>query len=367
MDLPFLVCSADYGAIGTIVHLDENYFYLKVEKFVTDSLGVDTLKIQRFEDWGCGRRYDVYEIGQREFVFFKKSNYIIEDYELVGYGSGCEFELPIRNDSIYYRYSFSGLRPYYLPNFIQAVSDLGQLKKRTQNNLTSVSSREQQLFAAKSQLHKLFIECSIYTYEPKVEFSPNGYIINGERNYMYQDYENKIFISNQKSDKIFLSAEDAEVWKKEAYFIVKPHKGWTRRWVNVYSINDTKKSKALFQQLFDVIELPEPRIYFGNQYSDTIHIPGYRFAIPDVFHYLDDLHKDEYLTYELLAYTYQINSGGRIKEFRVKSRRLNKDLLEEIRKMQSGDIVTLKDIFVLYPNKTVKQLKDRTAIVWRSR
>jgi hypothetical protein len=70
IDLPSLVCSVDFGDFDTIVGLDENYFYLWVEKYINDSLDADTLKIQRFEDWGYCRRYDLYEIGQREFVFF---------------------------------------------------------------------------------------------------------------------------------------------------------------------------------------------------------------------------------------------------------------------------------------------------------
>src|SRR5690606_37046387 len=70
ISLSHLICEADFGAIGTIVKLDKSYFYLKVEAYLLSQLDLDTLKIQRFQDWPCGIRYADYEIGQKELVFF---------------------------------------------------------------------------------------------------------------------------------------------------------------------------------------------------------------------------------------------------------------------------------------------------------
>jgi len=118
MRLSNLVCQADYAAKGTIVGLDRNYFYLDVEEYLLDTLEFDTLKIQRFENWNCGTRYRAYEIGQTELVFFRKSNYVIEAYDLLGYGAGGEFELRIKNDSIFYNYAYGKLKPYELSHFV---------------------------------------------------------------------------------------------------------------------------------------------------------------------------------------------------------------------------------------------------------
>ena len=82
--------------------------------------------------------------------------------------------------------------------------------------------------------------------------------------------------------------ENAEVWKNNNYFIVKPHEGRTRRFLNIYSINDTKREKVLESQIFEVLDLPKPYIYFGDQYSDTIHRQWN--TIPKLAHFLDKYH-----------------------------------------------------------------------------
>jgi hypothetical protein len=85
--------------------------------------------------------------------------------------------------------------------------------------------------------------------------------------------------------------------------------------------------------------------------------------MPRAAHYLDDSHQDENLKYELLSYTYVIDSGGRSNSYKVKSEQGNNELHEQIMKLQPGNTITIKDIFVLYPNKTVKQIKERTVQV----
>src|SRR5690606_3887231 len=115
---------------------------------------------------------------------------------------------------------------------------------------------------------------------------------------------------------------------------------------------------TLYSQIFEIIELPEPRIYFGSYYNDKIY--SYNEAIPSVGHYLDDMHKDEYLKYELLSYTYTIQSDNSIEKFEVKSSRGNAELYERLRKLKDGDKISISDIYVLYPNKMVKQINGRT-------
>jgi hypothetical protein len=364
MSLTTLVCEADFGAIGTIVKLDSSYFYLKVENYVLNKLEFDTLKIQKFTDWPCGRRHEKYEIGQKELVFFRKSNYVIDDYDLLGYGYGGEFELPIKGDSIFYNYSYGSLKSYQLKTFLYALNDFNLLKQKTKETTKPISKDEQELFSTKSELHKLFIECRKRNYEIEFDISTKGYIGNLEKNHLYQDYENKIHIFGFDIDSIYLSVDDAEVWKAENYFIVKPKDAWTRRWLNVYSTNDKSQSKVLYNQLFEVLELPEPRIYFGSYYKDTIY--GYYEAIPSVAHYLDDMHKDDYLKYELLSYTYTIQSKNSTEKFNVKSSRGNSELHDRIRKIKLGEQISISEIYVLYPNKTVKQIKGRTVTVGKS-
>lgn len=364
MSLSTIVCEADYGAVGTIVKLDKSYFYLKVEKYVLNLLAFDTLKIQRFEDWACGHRYDKYELGQKELVFFRKSNYVIDDYDFLGYGGAAEFELPIKADSIFYNYSYGKLKPYSLNAFLYTLNDYNLLKQKTNETSQPILKKEQTLFSSKSELHKLFIECKKRDYKADIEVPKNGYIVNLEKNHLYQDYENKIYIFGFDNASIYLSVEDAEIWKVENYFIVKPKDAWTRRWLNVYSVNDKNQSKVLYNQLFEVLELPEPRIYFGNWYRDTVY--RYREAIPRVAHYLDKMHEDEFLKYELLSYTYIIKSGNSTEIFKIKSSRGTPELIERLRKISPNDEIRISDVYVLYPNKTVKQINGRSVVVGKS-
>jgi hypothetical protein len=361
MSLSSLVCEADFGAVGTIVKLDKNYFYLKVENYVLNKLEIDTLKIQKFTDWSCGRRHEKYEVGQKELVFFRKSNYVIDNYDLLGYGGGGEFELPIIGDSIFYNYTYGNIKPYPLKNFINALIDFNELKKKTKESSKLISIDEQKLFSSKSELHKTFIECRKRNYEPEFDISTKGYIGNLEKNHLYQDYENKIYVFGFDIDSIYLSVDDAEVWKTKNYFIVNPKDAWTSRWVNVYANSDLKKSKALYNQLFEILELPEPRIYFGNSYRSTIS--NYSDALPSVSYYLDDMHKDEYLKYQLLSYIYIIQSNNAIEKYNVKSSRGNAELHKRIKQIKSGDKITISDIYVLYPNNTVRQINGRTVTV----
>lgn len=358
MSLATLVCMADYGAIGTIVKIDKSYFYLEVEKYVMSELEFDTLKIQKFENWNCGKRFGPYEVGQKELVFFKKSNYVIEDYDLLGYGAGGEFELPIKGDSIYYNYSFMRQKAYLLNDFLSALNDFDSLKQITKGASKAISKEKQVLFSSKSALHKQFIECRTSEYKKDIEFSKHSYISNLEKNHLYQDYENKIYIYGFNFDSIYLMVEDAEVRKTANYFVVNPKDAWTRRFINIYSITDPNRKKVLYNQLFEVLELPEPRIYFGNSYRDNIYF--YPDAIPKVAHYLDDMHTDDFLKYELLSYSYTIKSGNSVECFKVKSSRGNPELQERVKTLKKGDQITISDINVLYPNQTVKQIKGRT-------
>jgi hypothetical protein len=361
MSLSALVCEADYAAIGTIVKFDRSYFYLKVDRYLFNSLETDTLQIQKFEDWNCGKRYETYEIGQKELVFFRKSNYVIEEYDLLGYGGGGEFELPIRTDSIFYNYAYGKLKSFPLNDFLTALSDFSSLKQSLKALSKTLSKEEQSDFSKKSALHKIFIECKTGEYVKKIEVSSKGYITNLEKNYLYQDYENKIYVFNFDIDSIILSVEDSEISKRDNYFIVKPKDAWTRRWLNVYSVDDKEKSKLLYNQIFEVLELPEPRIYFGSYYIDKIY--GGNDAIPRVAHFLDDMHIDEVLKYELLSYTLTIKSDNSIEEFKVKSSRGTLELYSRLRQIKSGDEISISNVYVLYPNQMVNKITGRTITV----
>jgi len=358
-----MIQKADYGALGTIVKVDKNYFYFKVDKYVLNSLETDTLPIVKFESWACAKRYAEYKVGQKEIVFFRKSNYVIDDYELIGYGGGDEYELPIFNDTIKYQSEYGKLDSYNLDNFLIAIKDYDKLTENIRGTSKEINQRDFDAFTQKSILHKQIIKCKVSKQAKDFEIPDKGIIMNLERNYLYEDYENKIFVSNLTNDSIYMTVDDADVWKEGIYFVVKPKSGWTRRWLNVYSTKAKDKHDVLINQIYEVIELPSPTIYFGHSTKDTISFSYYRDAVPTVGYYLDDLHKDEYLEYKLLSYEYQIISNKTIETFKIKSEYGTKEFQERIRNLKSGDKITMSNIFVLYPNNSVKQIKDRTVVI----
>lgn len=363
MNLCEMVQKADYGALGTIVKIDKNYFYLKVDKYVLNNLEIDTLPIIKFESWACAKRFSEYKVGQKEIVFFRKSNYVIDDFELIGYGGGDEYELPIFNDTIKYQSSYGKLDSYSLNNFLIAINDYDKLTENIRGTSKEISTKDIDAFTKKSSLHKLLIKCKGSKQAKDFEIPDRGIIMNLERNYLYEDYENKIFVSNLTSDSIYLTVDDAEVWKEVKYFVVKPKSGWTRRWLNVYSNKAKDEHDVLLNQIFEVIDLPVPTIYFGHSTKDTIAFSYYRDAVPTVGYYLDDLHKDKYLDYKLLSYEYQVTSNNFSETFKIKSEYGTKEFQERIRYLKSGDKITMSNIFVLYPNNIVKKINNRTVII----
>ena len=358
-----MIQKADYGALGTIIKVDKNYFYLKVDKYVLSNLETDTLPIVKFENWPCAKRYAEYKVGQKEIVFFRKSNYVIDDYELVGYGGGDEYELPILNDTIKYQSEYGKLESYNLNNFLIAIKDYDKLTENIRGTSKEIKQKDFDALSKKSELHRLLINCRVDKQVKEFEIPDKGIIMNLERNYLYEDYENKIFVGTKTNDSIYMTVDDADVWKEGAYFVVKPRSGWTRRWLNVYSINAKDEHDVLLNQIFEVIELPIPTIYFGHSIKDTINYSYYRDAIPTVGYYLDDLHKDEYLEYKLLNYDYQIISNNNTETFKNKSEFGTKEFQDRIKNLKEGDKITLNNIYVLYPNKCVKKINSKTVTV----
>lgn len=51
-----MVQKADYGVLGTILKVDKNYFYIKVDNYILNTLELDTLAIIKFEDWACAQK-----------------------------------------------------------------------------------------------------------------------------------------------------------------------------------------------------------------------------------------------------------------------------------------------------------------------
>jgi hypothetical protein len=363
MSLSNLVCKSEYGAIGTIIDFDKNYFYLKVEKYVLNEMEFDTLKIQRFYDWTCAKRYEEYKIGQQEFVFFNKSNNLIEEYDLIYCGFGGEFELQIKENSIFYSYGYNKQKEYSLNDFLIALSDFNEVKIKLKNSNKLLSNDELYQYSKRSELHNIFFNCKIEDKKyQNIDFSKNSIIVDLEKNFLYKKYENKIHVFGHNNDSINLVVEDAEYWREKDFYIIKPYDSAYRCIVKVFSLNDKTKYKPLVAKVFQTIDLPEPKVHFGYSYGKNISIFENQ---PRVSHFLDENHTDKNLIYELLSYTYTIKSEGKIYVYKIKSSRLIPELnqYQSNFRFKEGDEIIISDIKVRYPNNEVKIIKDETFIV----
>lgn len=124
------------------------------------------------------KRFDEYKIGQREVVFFRKSNYVIEDFELLGYGGGDEYELPIFNDTRKYQRGYEELESYHFDYFLKAIYDYNKLVENSRGTSKAINALEQKTFIGKSNLHKLLFECRNSKQSKDFEIPQNGIILN---------------------------------------------------------------------------------------------------------------------------------------------------------------------------------------------
>lgn len=130
------IAKSDYGVLGKIVKLDTDYFYIEVHKYLLGKMQADTLAINKFVDYGCGKRHSPYKVGQQEVVFFNKTDNVSQEFELYGYGGGDEFELLISGDSLSYQKSIGLLEKFELKSFLGVIKLYDSLINRS-NNATS--------------------------------------------------------------------------------------------------------------------------------------------------------------------------------------------------------------------------------------
>lgn len=116
-------------------------------------------------------------------------------------------------------------------------------------------------------------------------------------------------------------------------------------------------------QRFDVLELPEPSIYFEYSIKDTINLGDKNNLSPQVSHFLDKYTRDDYLKYKLLAYHYTIKTEKSTECFKIKSERGNKAFLDRIGRIRNGNHIILDNIYVLYPDNSVRRLKRKVFVV----
>lgn len=93
-ELYVMILKAEKIVYGEVVSIDSATFDLRIEKSFTGESGI--LRVSKFADWPCARRWTTYQLGQRLFLFL--THY---DGRLIAMSGGNEGELPIYKGSVY--------------------------------------------------------------------------------------------------------------------------------------------------------------------------------------------------------------------------------------------------------------------------
>lgn len=90
---------ADIAFVGTIVNVDTECYTVEIEKMLYGDYSKKTISVVKFLSWSSYYRVRGYEVGQKEIVFTKKSNYTGHSFEYISIGAGNEGEIEIIGDS----------------------------------------------------------------------------------------------------------------------------------------------------------------------------------------------------------------------------------------------------------------------------
>jgi hypothetical protein len=365
-----VVEKADYALVGTIVKLDINYFWLRVDSVLFGDIQGDTIPVMRFTDWGCAKRFAEYGIGQREIVFIRKSNHEIDKFEYVASAGADEFELPIIADSIVsYQYAYGQLKDFQLNEMAAAVRDYKNAYTQSPAQKIDVSA-----FAKKSETHKYLSGTMKYMaqnitsdpdYDGVSKRMQGAAIYNAEAKYLYNRYDNKlkIIIPGYNPKSLIIEVEEAEVRCEGNYYIVKPIDGWTRRWVNISVRNKNGDTTFLHQDIFNVYPVPDPQLFLGSSdIKDTMTREELRRTIR--LEYARGKWKtDDYLKYEILAFDVDIIHNNQPKTLHSKNAWGNIELHNALSLLDVGDRVRYYNIVAKYPDGVVTQMQGKEIIV----
>lgn len=355
LKLSQLINKSDYCALGTIVKLDQNYFYLKVEKYVFTSLPYDTLKIRRFQDWSCGQRINPYALGQKEVVFFVKSNEKITEFDFLLYGGGGESELQIRKDSAYYQRWFGLTEQYSLPALLDVLCDALTFKLQY---LGKSNTQIQELladFQSRSPMHKQLITGEMLDWTKEPDLREELISCSLDLQVLFRNTPNRVYIKG--NDILFLSMMEGEVEEKKNYYLVTPYGSDDFEYLNIYRKETEGLTPNEFRKLFAILDLPEPELILDNGGTDSlVHYPPRYISAEHIWR--NGLSDGAY-PYEVLAYTITVSSGNTVYSRRLASTYFTPEVINRMEKLVDGDLISINDVQVLYPDGTVHHLKGR--------
>jgi hypothetical protein len=119
---PTLIEKSNIIVHGRIISVDEENFHVLVLKKIKSNKLIDTLKIQKFQNWSCAARYSKYKIGQEAIYFIRINEY--KELEVIG--AANEGELIVKDSTTYIKdYDYNKLKTEkfdFLSNYYEYIT-----------------------------------------------------------------------------------------------------------------------------------------------------------------------------------------------------------------------------------------------------
>lgn len=119
-----LIAKSEAVVFGEIIDLNDDFVFIKPKTIVAGNVVDSVIKLHRFHTWHCGKRKYDYKIGLEELIFVRRSNYILDKHDYLGYGAGGENELVLKGNEFSFLTGFENeirIDKNELINFIQSV------------------------------------------------------------------------------------------------------------------------------------------------------------------------------------------------------------------------------------------------------
>ncbi len=345
----------DFAVVGTITELDSDKFTIRIDENIIGEHTGNTMKIVRFLNWECARRWARYLVGQQEVIFIRKSNNFREKYELRVIGLGDEGEIRIEHDTVQ-SYSFPcDEYNYPLKDFINAVKDYRksgeQIKKLFEERMIEDPFLAE--FASRSSIHNRLIRDSERRYGGRKEeiIIPKGFksaLYQTAINVLFKNCENPINIAtNEEFDSIVFKAENCKFLVKNEQFLVIPDCDY---YALIHAYGYKNDSAYLIDtENFKIAEIPEPYISFANSSGNKVSKGDINHSWASLFTQYPDLDLD--FTFEIVSFKIEVEIFGKKEVYSSVSNRITTDMKNAVSKMKYGSKIYLYDIIAYGPDE----------------
>ncbi len=359
--------------VGEIVKLDEDFVWLNVKQRIFGEIKSGTIAVRRFYNWTCASRSVEYRVGQKEVIFFSKTNNLINEFEYIGIGAGDEFELPLLDESTvslaHFAYGGHGQGTLKLADLIGGITDYRRFLHIAPDLYIEELELQLHMFLQKSPVHEiLFSRFNMVENDSnKISYSYDevSSILDTTSKVLYKGIYNIIRLDITKADNLryFLTADNATVRKlpDAGYYGVKPTTKATSVTVAIRKTAGLGDTTIAFTKPFVVENIPDPTIYIRETANDTQSVNSFGSEIPlRLYHKLGPRRQNRHLIYTILAFDVDFMIAGKRSTVKCKSTLSTLQYRNLAISLKPGDSVRFYNIRAAYPDNSVKVVAEKT-------